>query len=102
MFARYGSLLLGLLAFGTLGSSSHAAALRQIATMPVPGAPMEAYDVGIVDHGRYYMSDRSNKGVDIFDVKTLKFVGRVTGFAGVGPHGSSDSGPNAITAVHNG
>jgi DNA-binding beta-propeller fold protein YncE len=102
MRPRLRTLLLSLSAILLLAATCQAAALRQIATMPVPGAPMQAYDVGIVDHGRYYMSDRSNKGVDIFDAKTLKFVGRVTGFAGVGPHGSSDSGPNAITAVHNG
>jgi DNA-binding beta-propeller fold protein YncE len=96
------SILIGALASVSIGLASQAAMLHQIATIPIPGAPLEAYDVGLVDHGRYYMSDRSNKSVDIFDAKTNKFLSRVTGFAGVGPHGSSDSGPNAITVVHNG
>jgi len=96
------SIPIALLAFLAAGGSCPAGMLHQIATIPVPGAPFETYDVGVVDHGRYYMADRSNKSVDIFDLKTNTFISRIAGFAGVGPHGSSDSGPNAITVVHNG
>lgn len=96
------SLFVNVLALLSISATCQAATLHQLTTIPVPGVPFEVYDVGLVDHGRYYMSDRSNKSVDIFDAQTNTFLSRVTGFAGVGPHGSSDSGPNAITVVHDG
>jgi DNA-binding beta-propeller fold protein YncE len=71
-----------------------------IAKIVVPGAPLAAFDIGWVDptSERYYLADRSNKGIDIIDAKTNAFIGRIDGF--VGPSTSNDTaGPNGILTV---
>jgi DNA-binding beta-propeller fold protein YncE len=95
------SLILGALAATAISLSCEAAALRQITTIPVPGAPFDSYDIGYVDHGKYYLTDRSNKAIDVFDTKTNKFVSRVTGFVGVGSGGPT-GGPNGVIVINNG
>jgi len=75
------------------------AGTQLVQMIPVPGAPLTSYDIGWVDAGRhhYYLSDRTNAGVDIFDTRTNTFVGRVGGFAGF--TGSNDtSGPDGLVA----
>jgi len=74
-----------------------------IATMSIPGNPLDNFDIGAVDQaaGRYYLADRSNSGIDIFDTTTRSYIGRVTGFVGIKrrPDGSAAnnmSGPNGI------
>ena len=59
--------------------------VKLLSTIDIPGAELAQFDIGVVDveAGRYYLADRSNKGVDIFDTQTNKFVGRVDGFVGV-------------------
>src|SRR5262249_108972 len=63
---------------------------------------LKLFDIGTVDAGagRYYLADRSNKGVDVFDTKTNKFITRVDGFVGVvtkdGKPVGSQSGPNGV------
>jgi DNA-binding beta-propeller fold protein YncE len=71
-----------------------------IATINVPGLPLESFDIGWVDPTTqtYYFSDRSNKGVDIIDARTNAFVGRIEGFAG--PTSSTKTaGPNGVIAL---
>jgi DNA-binding beta-propeller fold protein YncE len=66
----------------------------------MPGAPLASFDIGWVDPTTqtYYVSDRSNKAVDIIDAKTNTFVGRVEGF--VGPSDSTKTaGPNGIIVL---
>jgi hypothetical protein len=75
------------------------AGTQLVQMIPVPGAPLVSYDISWVDPGRhhYYLSDRTNAGVDIFDTRTNEFVGRVGGFAGF--TGSNDtSGPDGLVA----
>src|ERR1051326_3761152 len=74
-----------------------------IATMGVPGNALDNFDIGAVDQaaGRYYLADRSNSGIDIFDTAKRSYIGRVTGFVGIKrrPDGSAAnnmSGPNGI------
>jgi DNA-binding beta-propeller fold protein YncE len=84
---------------GALGEENHAT-YHQIALIAVPGSPLNSFDISWVDRSShaYYLSDRSNKGVDIFDTRTNTFVARITGF--VGPSTSNDTaGPNGIVPV---
>jgi DNA-binding beta-propeller fold protein YncE len=74
-----------------------------IGTMSLPGNALDNFDIGAVDQpaGRYYLADRSNAAIDIFDTMTRSYIGRVTGFVGIKrrPDGSAAnamSGPNGI------
>jgi hypothetical protein len=68
--------------------------------LAIPGNPLAAFDISWVDPTRhqYYLADRSNAGVDIFDTRTLQFVGRVGGFVGVSPGGNDFSGPDGVVS----
>jgi hypothetical protein len=67
-----------------------------LTVIPIPGNPFASGDISWVDQqrGRAYLADRSNFGVDIFDMVNSVFVGRVTGM--VGPVGSNGAGPNGV------
>src|SRR3989441_10929512 len=74
---------------------------HRIALISVPGAPLMSFDISFVERSSqtYYLADRSNKGVDIFDASSNTFETRVTGF--VGFTGDNDtSGPNGVVVVH--
>src|SRR5258708_8644678 len=79
--------------------------LKQIGTMTNPAGPIDEFDIGYVDQKsqRYYLADRSNKSVDIFDAKTNKFIGSVGGFVGhVMEHGqphNGRAGPGGVLVV---
>jgi YVTN family beta-propeller protein len=91
-------------AFATvvIGGNAFAAGVKLLTTIDVPGEELKLFDIGTVDAAasRYYLADRSNKGIDIFDTKTNKFVGRVDGMVGVvmkdGKPVGSASGPNGV------
>src|SRR6516225_1985790 len=77
--------------------------LKLIGVIPVPGNPIISADIAWVDPGTeaYYLADRSNAGVDIIDVETNFFAGRVKGLVGVvGPQdgtvNNNGSGPNGV------
>ena len=80
--------------------AARAAELKRIDTIAVPGTPLEGFDISFVDQrsNLYYFADRSNKAVDIFDVKTGALVARVPGF--IGQQKSNDtSGPNGVVVA---
>src|SRR2546422_1802545 len=82
-------------------AESSAPTYHQIALITVPGASLMTFDISVVDRSSqtYYLADRSNKAVDIFDASSNTFEARVTGF--VGFTGNNDtSGPNGIVVVH--
>jgi DNA-binding beta-propeller fold protein YncE len=86
-----------------LGASALAASLNRVATIDIPGNKLEQFDIGYVDSeaGRYYVTDRSNAAVDIFDTRKMTYVGRVTGFVGLKYNEDKRpaivlSGPNGI------
>jgi hypothetical protein len=90
------------IAGSVMAGSAHAASVKLVAMIPVPGEPIESYDIGIVnekDH-LYYQTDRSNKSIDIFDVVKNTFVGRVPGFVGFTGNGNT-SGGNGVSLVNN-
>jgi DNA-binding beta-propeller fold protein YncE len=68
-----------------VGASAFAASLNRVAVIDIPGNKLEQFDIGYVDSeaGRYYITDRSNAGVDIFDTRKMTYVGRVGGFVGL-------------------
>jgi hypothetical protein len=76
-----------------------------VTAIAVPGSPLQSFDISWVDAkaGRYYLADRANAGIDIFDTHSLTFVGRLPGFVGIvfnGAHTAIDnshSGPDGVT-----
>ena len=98
----HGVTMAAALATVMLGGSAHAAGVKLLTTIDIPGEELKLFDIGTVDAAtsRYYIADRSNKGVDIFDTKTNKYVGRIEGFVGVvmkdGKPVGSASGPNGV------
>ena len=77
------------------------APLKLIGVIAIPGNPLLSSDIAWVDSGtkRFYLSDRSNFGIDIIDAENNLFVGRVTGFAGPGnatPAPPNGQGPNGV------
>src|ERR1700682_5210540 len=91
-------------AFATVivGGDAFAAGVKLLTTTGIAREQLKPFDIGTVYTAadRYYLADRSNKGVDIFDTKTNKYVGRVEGFVGVvmkdGKPVGSASGPNGV------
>ncbi len=86
-----------------IGASAYAASLNRVAIIDIPGGKLEQFDIGYVDSeaGRYYVSDRSNAGVDIFDTRKFTYVGRVGGFVGLKFNADKKpaivlSGPNGV------
>jgi DNA-binding beta-propeller fold protein YncE len=72
-------------AVAAIGASAYAASLNRVAIIDIPGDKLEQFDIGYVDSeaGRYYVADRSNAGIDIFDSRNFTYVGRVGGFVGL-------------------
>jgi hypothetical protein len=96
-------LIMAVAAALTIAGAAHAASsVKLLAMIPVPGEPIESYDIGIVNEKThlYYQTDRSNKSIDIFDVIKNTFVGRVPGFVGFTGNGNT-SGGNGVSLVNN-
>lgn len=78
--------IVGLTAVVTLAIAGTATAkeLTLIKSIPIQGEKLGSFDVGYVDQTthRYYLADRSNKGIDIVNTKTDEWVGNVSGFIG--------------------
>jgi DNA-binding beta-propeller fold protein YncE len=84
-------------------ASAFAAKLTLVTTIQIPGNKLEQFDIGYVDSevGRYYITDRSNAAVDIFDTRKMTYVGRVAGFVGLKFNAENRpviplSGPNGV------
>ncbi len=76
----------------------------RLGTIAIPGKPLLTYDISFVDPvlHLYYFSDRSNAGIDVFDTRSNRFLGRITGNAATGQFaGQKDtndvSGPNGVS-----
>ena len=75
-----------------------------ICTIEIPGNPITSAAKSWVDQvtGTYYLAHASNAGVEIIDIATHTWVGRVTGFAGAAGTGggtatSNGPGPSSMT-----
>ena len=84
--------------------------IRLLKTVPIPGTNANAtngklysFDISFVENQTYYLADRSNKVVDVFDERTGKFRQIDGGFAGVavvnGTVTNGQSGPNGVVAA---
>ena len=85
--------------------------IRSMAFIAVPNVGVTtnfSFDISAVDpvKGRYYFTDRNNKTVDVFDIKTNTFVKQITGgFAGcdTGPTcagaNNDKSGPDGLNII---
>lgn len=96
------------IALGTAGAAQAGTTkLKQIGTISNPAGPIDGFDISFVDQKtqRYYLADRSNKSVDVFDAKTDKFLGSVGGFIGVtmknGKPDNDTSGPDGVLVIGN-
>lgn len=97
------SLAAGFAMMAVAGTAS-AGEYHLIKTIQVPGDPIKTVDFSVLNQksGLMYVTDRSNKGVDIINTKTDKYVGRYDGFWGVdaatkkpemsGPNNSAEDG----------
>ncbi len=88
-----------LLAAALCSGPARADGVQLVGTIAIPGSPLASYDISFVEpHSRlYFLADRSNAGVDIFDTRTNQFVARIGGFKGF--TGSNDtSGPDGVVA----
>lgn len=85
----------------TAQAAPAAGGLRRLDTLRVPGEPLQIFDIGFVNAGGVYaLSDRSNRGLDLFDAATGAFLGRVRGFTGYSKAAGFDAaGPNGVVAV---
>ena len=94
--------ILGAAAILTAVTACAGAELKEAASIAIPGEKLTNFDISVVDQATqtYYLADRSNKGVDIIDLATDKFVARVPGFIGVvmknGKPSADISGPDGI------
>ena len=100
---------LPLLALSCLPATAQVPAnYARIATIQVPpdssnlaaGQPFNSFDIGYVDSAahRYYVTDRNNAAVDVFNTLTNTFVTRIGGFTGIVP-GFDQSAPNGVVRV---
>jgi hypothetical protein len=65
------------IATAVIGSNACAQGVKLLTTIDIPGAELTQFDIGVVDSeaGRYYLADRSNKGVDIFEPRRTNSSG---------------------------
>ena len=90
-----------------LVGAAGAAELKQVGTIAVPGEKLTNFDISFIDQatGRYYLADRSNKAIDVFDTTTERYVGRLGSFVGAvmkdGKVDSEVSGPDGVLLAGN-
>src|SRR5258708_37293246 len=76
---------------GGNSNNNSGVSLKAVMSVPNVGAATNfSFDISAVDpvKGRYYFTDRNNKSVDVFDIKTNTFIKQIMGgFAGC------DTGP---------
>jgi DNA-binding beta-propeller fold protein YncE len=87
----------------SMAAPAHAQSLKQVATIPIPGTPINQFGSLTIDQasGLGYFADKDNNSVVVFDTKTDKYVSRIPGFVGVAKTGNT-SGPNGVVVVNGG
>jgi hypothetical protein len=103
-----------LLALGACGSDDPAppaasSAPHKVADMPLAmfnSSTNFSFDIGAVSGSRYYVTDRTNASLDVFDIPTSAYVESIKGlgalaFAGPGPGASKFSGPDGLVFAGN-
>lgn len=94
--------LLGAIAASVWAGAADAQSYTRIGTIQIPGQPLVQFDISWVDPTTetYFLSDRSNAGLDIFNAATGTFVARVPGFAGfTASKGTDLAGPDGVVVI---
>lgn len=97
-----GRVLLATILSAISTSAAMAQSYERIGTIAIPGKPLLQFDIGWVDPTTetYFLADRSNAGLDIFNAAKGTFIGRVTGFAGFAPAKGTDlAGPDGVVVI---
>ena len=95
--------MLGLVGWALIagGRDAGAAPTRLVDVVPdvdanvtLTAPPAVSFDISWVDPTThtYYLADRSNASVDLIDIRSATFIGRITGFRGVQPAGPGGQG----------
>jgi hypothetical protein len=78
---------------------------RCLTAVLIPGKPLLSFDISWVgqDRSEYYLSDRSNSGIDVIDTQANAFKRTIGGFIGVklnpaGGVNNNISGPDGVTS----
>ena len=77
-----------------------------LTAVQIPGNPLRSFDISWVNPHRaeYYLGDRSNKGIDVIDTRSLTFKRTIGGFVGVKLNAAGTavnnniSGPDGVTS----
>jgi hypothetical protein len=72
-----------------------------ITNIAVPNAasPAFSFDISYADSGRYFLSDRNNKAVDVVDTSSNQLVAQIPGnFTGIGAT-TENSGPDGLVGL---
>lgn len=98
-------LFVAVLAIWVIATSAHddddLGPYQKIATITNP--PLNGFDISWVDSaiGRYFLADRANAGIDVFDAERNTFLFTLDGFVGSKPDRTL-GGPNGVVAIHHG
>ena len=82
--------------------TAFAQSYERIGTIPIPGQPLVQFDISWLDPTTetYFLSDRSNAGLDVFNAATGTFVARVPGFVGyTASKGTDLAGPDGVVVI---
>jgi hypothetical protein len=87
------------------GSEESRTETRCLTAVQIPGNPLRSFDISFVNGSRaeYYLSDRSNAGIDVISTQTNTFRRTIGGFVGVklnaaGAVNNNISGPDGVTS----
>ena len=81
--------------------------LKQVGTMSVPDNALTVFDISWIEQGtqRYFLADRGDSGIDVFNARTNKYIGTARGFVGIrtvnGKRDFGVSGPNGVLVYDN-
>jgi hypothetical protein len=108
LVSRASAVLKGIYACCAIFCCAHAHSaevLSRVGTIQVPGTsaqnPFEMFDNGLIAPSldRYFLSDITNKSVDVFRASTGQFLFRVPGFFGYSPPCCERVGPGSLEIV---
>jgi hypothetical protein len=83
---------------GNVGLNNPSHLITNIAVPNVTN-PAFNFDIAYVEDGKFYLTDRNNKAIDVVDTSTNKLIAQIPGeYAGIGKN-STKSGPDGIVGI---
>jgi hypothetical protein len=114
LYASVAPIMFGAIALASTGASAAPCTgpgaptttqTKCLTAVAIPGNPIRSFDISWVnpDRAEYYLSDRSNAGIDIIDTRHLTFKRTIGGFVGIkltaaGAVNNNVSGPDGVTS----